>query len=76
MTSTARLYGGSLYELAAGEGLADVLLEQIGEVRKIFRQNPDYVIVVISHIVYSLELQRKLKKYIRQERKNWIMYLE
>ena len=43
MTSTARLYGGSLYELAAGEGLADVLLEQIGEVRKIFRQNPDYV---------------------------------
>ena len=31
------------YELAAGEGLADVLLEQIGEVRKIFRQNPDYV---------------------------------
>ena len=31
-------------------------------------ENPDYVIVVISHIVYSLELQRKLKKYIRQEK--------
>lgn len=43
MTATARLYGGSLYELAAGEGLADVLLEQTGEVRKIFRENPDYV---------------------------------
>ena len=43
MTSTARLYGGSLYELAAGEGLADLLLEQTKEVREIFRENPDYV---------------------------------
>ena len=43
MTATARLYGGSLYELAAEEGLSDVLIQQIGEVRKLFQENPDYV---------------------------------
>ena len=43
MTATARLYGGSLYELAAEEGLSDVLMQQIGEVRKLFQENPDYV---------------------------------
>ena len=37
MTATARLYGGSLYELAAEEGLSDVLMQQIGEVRKLFQ---------------------------------------
>lgn len=43
MTETARIYGGSLYELAVAEGLGDVLLEQTGQVRKIFQENPDYV---------------------------------
>ncbi len=43
MTATARLYGGSLYELAAEEGLTEVLMEQTQEVRTLFRENPDYV---------------------------------
>lgn len=43
MTQTARLYGGSLYELAAEENLTEVLMEQTMEVRKLFRENPDYV---------------------------------
>lgn len=43
MTQTARLYGGSLYELAAEEKLTEVLLEQTDAVRKIFRENPDYL---------------------------------
>ena len=43
MTATARLYGGSLYELAAEEGLTEVLMEQTCQIRQIFRENPDYL---------------------------------
>lgn len=43
MTQTARLYGGSLYELAAEEQLTDIILEQMQEIRKIFRENPEYL---------------------------------
>lgn len=43
MTQTARLYGGSLYDLAVEEKLADTILEQMQEIRDIFRENPDYV---------------------------------
>lgn len=43
MTQTARLYGGSLYDLAAEEQLTDVMLTQTKEVRKLFQENPDYV---------------------------------
>lgn len=43
MTQTARLYGGSLYDLAVEEKLADTILEQMQEIRDIFRENSDYV---------------------------------
>ena len=43
MTQTARLYGGSLYELAAEEKLTDVILEQMQTIRDLFIENPDYV---------------------------------
>lgn len=43
MTQTARLYGGSMYELAAEEQLTDVILGQMQEVRRLFQENPDYV---------------------------------
>ena len=43
MTKTARLYGGSLYDLAVEEGIADELKEQTDLVRSLFRENPEYV---------------------------------
>ncbi|MDD7740401.1 MAG: ATP synthase F1 subunit delta [Fusicatenibacter sp.] len=43
MTETARLYGGSLYELASEEQLADTILEQMRQIRTLFRENPDYL---------------------------------
>jgi F-type H+-transporting ATPase subunit delta len=43
MTQTARLYGGSLYDLAAEEQMTEVLMEQLTEVRRIFGENPEYV---------------------------------
>ena len=43
MTQTGRLYGGSLYDLAAEEQLTDIYLEEIQAVRGLFRENPEYV---------------------------------
>ena len=43
MTQIARLYGGSMYELAAQEQLTDTVLEQMQVIRQLFRENPDYV---------------------------------
>ena len=43
MTDTARIYGGSLYDLAVEENLTDALMEQTQQVRQIFRENPEYV---------------------------------
>ena len=43
MTQTSRLYGGSLYDLAAEEQLTDVILTQMLQVRELFQENPDYM---------------------------------
>lgn len=43
MTQTARLYGGSMYELAAEEKLTGIILEQMQMIRELFRENPEYV---------------------------------
>ncbi|MCD8369458.1 MAG: ATP synthase F1 subunit delta [Clostridiales bacterium] len=43
MTDSARLYGGSLYDLAAQEGLTDQLMEETAAVDGLFRENEDYI---------------------------------
>lgn len=43
MTQTARLYGGSLYDLAAEEQLTGTVMDQMKEIRGLFRENPDYL---------------------------------
>ncbi|MCQ2520463.1 MAG: ATP synthase F1 subunit delta [Lachnospiraceae bacterium] len=43
MTEYARVYGGSLYDLAAEEQLTEVIKEEMTAVRDIFRENPDYI---------------------------------
>lgn len=42
MTKAAELYGGSLYELAAEEGKAASMMEDLSGLEKIFRENPEY----------------------------------
>ena len=42
MTAAGAEYGGTLYELAAEEGLEEVILEQLTEVRRLLAENPDY----------------------------------
>ena len=43
MTEIARMYGGSLYDLAAEEGLETRILGELDEVQKLLKQNPDYL---------------------------------
>ena len=43
MTKTARVYGGSLYDLAAEEKLDGQIMEQMIAIRQIFRENPEYL---------------------------------
>ena len=43
MTQTGRLYGGSLYDLAAEEQLTDIYLEEMQAIRRLFQENPEYV---------------------------------
>ncbi len=43
MTGTARVYGGSLYDLAAEENLTGIFKEELEVLRGVFRENPDYI---------------------------------
>ena len=43
MTETARMYGGSLYDLAAEEGLETRILGELDEAVALFKANPDYL---------------------------------
>lgn len=43
MTETAKMYGGSLYDLAAEEGLETRILGELDEVVKLLKENPDYL---------------------------------
>ena len=42
MTETARIYGGSLYDLAAEENLTSEILGQMEQIRTLLRENPEY----------------------------------
>ena len=43
MTQTARIYGDSMYDLAAEEKLTGRILEEMQAIRQLFRENPDYL---------------------------------
>ncbi len=43
MTETAKMYGGSLYGLAAEEGLENEILPQIEAAAGLLEENPDYL---------------------------------
>lgn len=42
MTELAKAYGDGLYDLAAEEGIASELLDQLRELKSCFRQQPDF----------------------------------
>ena len=48
MTTATSLYGQSLYDLAAEEGLSEEILKQMEAVDAIFKENPDYVTLLLE----------------------------
>ena len=42
MTETARVYGGSMYELDKEEHLEEEILSEMKEIRALFRENQEY----------------------------------
>lgn len=46
MTKTARLYGGSLYDLTVEEGCSEQTMEELTAIEAIFKENPDYLRVL------------------------------
>ncbi len=43
MTQTAKIYGSGLYDLAKEEGISEVVMQQLREIRTLFQENPEYV---------------------------------
>ena len=43
MTEIARMYGGSLYDLAAEEGLETRVLDELDEAARLIRDDPEYL---------------------------------
>ena len=43
MTERSRVYGSSLYDLAAEEKLTEPIREQMLAIKQILRENPDYI---------------------------------
>ena len=48
MTKTARVYGGSLYDLAAEEKLDGQIMEQMIAIRRMFMDNPGYLKLLVE----------------------------
>lgn len=61
MTQTARLYGTSMYELAAEEKLAGIILEQMQMIRDIFRENPEYMKLLMNPSITKEERNKLIE---------------
>jgi F-type H+-transporting ATPase subunit delta len=48
MTTATSLYGQSLYDLAAEEGLSEEIMKEMESVEAIFKENPDYITLLLE----------------------------
>lgn len=67
MTETARMYGGSLYDLAAEEGLETRILTELDEVTALLRANPDYLRLLNTPSIPKAERCALLDQALRSE---------
>lgn len=73
MTEYARVYGGSLYDLASEEKLTDAILEQMKEVKQIFRENPDYLKLLSEPSVKKAERTDLIEKAFGAEAERYLV---
>lgn len=79
MTTATSLYGQSLYDLAAEEGLSEEILKQMEAVEEIFRQNPDYITLLLEPSIPRRErlglLEEAFKDQLHPYLLNYLMIL-
>lgn len=73
MTEYARVYGGSLYDLASEEKLTDAILEQMQEIKAIFRENPEYLDLLCEPAIKKEERTDLLEKAFGAEAERYLV---
>ncbi|MBQ8306328.1 MAG: ATP synthase F1 subunit delta [Blautia sp.] len=73
MTQTARIYGGSLYDLAAEEQLTGTILEQLQQVRTIFRENPDYLRLLAEPSIPASERKNMIEEAFGSQAERYLV---
>ena len=73
MTEHARVYGGSLYDLASEEKLTDAILGQMQEIKEIFRDNPDYLKLLSEPSVKKEERTELIEKAFGAEAERYLV---
>lgn len=73
MTQTARVYGGSLYDLAAEEKLTEQILEQMKEIRRIFSENPEYVSLLGQPSIPKKEREDMIEKAFGSQAERYLV---
>ena len=67
MTTATSLYGQSLYDLAAEEGLSEEILKQMEAVNVIFKENPDYITLLLEPSIPRRERLGLLEEAFRDQ---------
>ena len=62
MTKTAELYGGSLYDLAVEENCSSEMMEELAQIRDLFRENPEYIGLLTLLIHPGTPLERWVRE--------------
>jgi F-type H+-transporting ATPase subunit delta len=79
MTTATSLYGQSLYDLAAEEGFSEEILKQMEAVDGIFRDNPDYITLLLEPSIPRRErlglLEEAFKDQLHPYLQNFLMIL-
>ena len=73
MTQIARLYGGSMYDLAAEEKITDTVMEQMQTIRQLFGENPDYVRLLSEPSIPKEERTKLLETAFGQEAERYLV---
>lgn len=73
MTQTARVYGGSLYDLAAEEQLTEQIHEQMKEIRRIFCETPQYVRLLGQPSIPKKEREDMIEKAFGSQAERYLV---
>ncbi len=73
MTDRARLYGDSLYLLAQEEGLTEEIREQMGVIRSLFAQTPEYLRLLSEPSISIAERLSMIEEAFGQETNRYLI---